>query len=195
MWLVFMGPPGAGKGTQAQRLAGYLGVPHLSTGDMLRLACQQQTPLGTEAGRYMTSGKLVPDPLILQLIGQRLEQSDCARGALFDGFPRTLPQAEALDKYLADRGTPLDLVVELSVADDVVIQRLAGRGRNDDQPEVISERLHHYRQMTAPLVEYYRRRGLHRLIDGVGTTDEVFRRIAASIEHQRRSGGQQPIAP
>jgi adenylate kinase len=186
MRLILLGPPGAGKGTQAARLLGYLHVPHLSTGDMLRTAVAAQTPLGVEAESYLKAGRLVPDPLIIDLIGHRLKQPDCRGGALFDGFPRTLAQAQALDRYLDEHGRPLDLVLDLRVPDDVVMRRLSGRGRHDDAPETVAERLVLHRSQTGPLTDYYSRRGLLETIDGVGTPDEVFERIRRVID-QRRS--------
>jgi adenylate kinase len=181
MRLVFIGPPGAGKGTQSQRLIRHLTIPHLSTGEMLRQACRDQTPLGLAADEYMNSGRLVPDELILQLVGERLDQPDCQVGCLFDGFPRTLVQAKALDEILGLRGTPLDAALELKVDKEELVQRLAGRGREDDSPEIIRRRLEGFIQETAPLCNYYRRRGLLFSIDGLGRPDEVFQRIVEVI--------------
>src|SRR5437588_8429339 len=140
MRLIFIGPPGAGKGTQSQRLIDTLQVPHLSTGDMLRDAVQNQTPEGRRAIEYMDRGKLVPDEIILAMVGRRIAEADCARGYLLDGFPRTLAQAETLDSLLTRENIPLDAVLELRVDEESLIRRLAGRGRADDRPEVIRER-------------------------------------------------------
>lgn len=181
MRLVFIGPPGAGKGTQSQRLLQYLGVPHLSTGDMLRAATSAGTQIGLEAHRYVSQGLLVPDDLILHMVEQRLDQPDCSCGALFDGFPRTLRQAQALDDYLQIRGTPLDLVLELNVSDEEVLQRLADRQRNDDRPGVVAQRLRAFHTQTRPLLDYYRQRGLLEEIGGSGAPDEVFDRIKESL--------------
>jgi adenylate kinase len=155
----------------------YLKIPHLSTGDMLRQAFADQTEIGILSQQYMSAGKLVPDPVILQLMGHRLSQSDCQNGCLFDGFPRTLGQAAALDAFLEERGMPLDGVLELKVDTEQIVERLAGRGREDDQPEIIRQRLEGYQRLTEPLVDYYKQRGLLYTIDGMGTPDEVFERI------------------
>ncbi len=182
MRLVFIGPPGAGKGTQAERIVARYGLAHLSTGDMLRAARAAGTELGRRADQYMSAGQLVPDDLIIDLIRQRLAQPDCRAGYLLDGFPRTLAQAEALDRLLAARGTPLNVVLELQVDDEVIKARLAGRGRADDKPEVIAQRLVAYHEQTAPLVDYYRRAGLLQSVDGVGTIDEVFARVCRILD-------------
>ena len=188
MRLIFLGPPGAGKGTQSERLLRYLKVPHLSTGDMLRSAIAGRTHAGRMAEEYMSAGRLVPDTIILELVAARLEQPDCAAGALFDGFPRTLGQAQALDEYLQHHGCPLDLVLELCVPDAVVLERLGGRGRTDDRPEVIAQRLKTYWSQTRPLTDYYSQRGLLESIDGLGTPDEVFERIKRVVELRRAAG-------
>jgi adenylate kinase len=181
MRLIFLGPPGAGKGTQAERLVRHLRVPHLSTGDMLRAAIAARTSIGILADEYMSAGQLVPDAMILDLVAKRLEEPDCAVGALFDGFPRTLVQAQAFDDYLQERDHPLDMVLELRVPDEVVIERLGGRGRNDDRPVVIVERLRAYWAQTRPLTEYYSQRGLLEAIDGLGSPDDVFGRIERAL--------------
>ena len=185
MRLVFIGPPGAGKGTQSERLIEYLNIPHLSTGDMLRDAVKRQTPVGQLAEKYMSSGQLVPDPIIVKVVGERLSQADCEKGCLFDGFPRTIGQARALDDFLEQLGTPLDAVLELQVPDDLLFERLAGRGRADDRPEVIRQRLQSYYQQTQPLLDYYEKRGILRPIDGTGTPEEVFERIKQVIDEIR----------
>jgi adenylate kinase len=182
MRLVFIGPPGVGKGTQSARLVQHLAIPHLSTGDMLRRAYREKLPVGLEAERYIAAGKLVPDPLILDLIGHRLDNSDCQGGYLLDGFPRTLGQARALDEFLRQRGTPLTAVLELQVDPEELIKRLALRGREDDKPEVVRERLEQYARQTAPLSDYYRQRGLLHAVVGSGTPEEVFRRVQDVLE-------------
>ncbi|HVX10827.1 MAG TPA: adenylate kinase [Pirellulales bacterium] len=186
MRLIFIGPPGAGKGTQSQRLLAYLGIPHLSTGDVLRQAVRDQTEAGRLAAPYMDAGQLVPDDVILKLINECIRDGDYEKGVLFDGFPRTLAQARGLDKTLERVGLPLDLALELDVDEAEVIRRLAGRGRNDDQPAVIAERLRGFRKATRPLVDYYRDKGLLHVIDGRGTPDQVFERIRAVIDGLRR---------
>jgi adenylate kinase len=191
MRIIFIGPPGVGKGTQSQRLLKHFGIPHVSTGDLLREAISEKTRLGRLAQRYMTRGQLVPDPIVLQIVGARLEEGDCQNGCLFDGFPRTLGQAQALDEFLADMGAPLDAVIELKVDEDEVVRRLAQRQRGDDTPEIIRRRMHSYWEQTAPLLDYYQRRNILYSIDGVGTPDEVFGRIKAALDAR----GHKPTSP
>ncbi len=185
MRLVFIGPPGVGKGTQAQRLVEHLQIPHLSTGDMLRKAREENSPLGQEADGYMSNGQLVPDELMHKLVTQRLQEPDCQRGYLLDGFPRTLVQAEALGKFLAGRQTPLDLALEITADEDELVRRLSARGREDDKPDVIRHRLVEYRQRTAPLCDYYREQDLLRSVDGQGSPDDVFQRVLAVVRQAR----------
>ncbi|HVX63752.1 MAG TPA: adenylate kinase [Pirellulales bacterium] len=181
MRIIFLGPPGAGKGTQSARLVKYLGIPHLSTGELLRQAVRQHTQAGTLAEPYMSSGQLVPDEIVLKLVDERLASDDCLAGAMFDGFPRNLRQAEALDRTLKAAGRPIDLVLELKVDDADVIKRLADRGRSDDRPEVIAERLRSYWNQTRPLLDYYRQKGILHTIKGDGAPDEVFERIKSAV--------------
>jgi adenylate kinase len=183
MRIVFIGPPGAGKGTQSARLVEYLKVPHLSTGDILRQAREEKTKVGLMAAEYIDAGRLVPDSVVVEIIDERIRQPDCVGGCLFDGFPRTLSQAESLDVHLADRGAPLDLVLAVDVPENVLFERLAVRGRDDDNLDIIRKRLGEYQTMTKPLLDYYRSKGLLHLIDGVGTPDEVFNRIKAAIDN------------
>jgi adenylate kinase len=182
MRIVFIGPPGAGKGTQAERLVDRYKIAHLSTGDMLRAARDAQTEIGRKADQYMSSGQLVPDEIILEIIAERLAEPDCRGGYLLDGFPRTIAQAEGLDKMLAEGQTPLDLVLELQVPPEELKKRLAGRGRADDTPEVIEQRLVAYRDQTAPLLDYYAGAGLLKRVAGVGSVDEIFDRIQAVLD-------------
>jgi adenylate kinase len=182
MRIVFVGPPGAGKGTQAEKIVERYSIAHLSTGDMLRAARDAQTEVGQKAEQYMSSGNLVPDEIIVAIIAERLQQPDCQRGYLLDGFPRTIAQAEALDRMLDDNRSNLDVVLELKVPDEELFQRLAGRGRADDKPEVIRQRLVAYAEQTRPLVEYYSNKGLLKSIDGLGSIDEIFHRIQAVLD-------------
>jgi adenylate kinase len=182
MRLVFIGPPGAGKGTQAERLIATYHPAHLSTGDMLRAARDARTEVGVKADEYMSKGQLVPDDIIVAIIKERLQNPDCKEGFLLDGFPRTVAQAEALDEMLKAAGTPLDIVLELRVPEDELFRRLAGRGRADDQPDVIRQRLVAYREQTEPLLDYYGKQGLLKTVDGLGTVDEIFARIRTHLD-------------
>jgi adenylate kinase len=189
MRLILIGPPGAGKGTQAQRLVERLGVPHLSTGEMLRLAISQGTPVGMYAKKFIEAGQLVGDDTMVELVGQRLDQEDCTSGCLLDGFPRTVVQAEKLDEYLRQHGAPLDGVIEMKVDEEELVRRMIARGRSDDQPEVIRERMATYQRQTAPVSDYYRQRGLLESIDAMGTVDEVSARISAALERLKKRNG------
>jgi adenylate kinase len=182
MRLVFIGPPGAGKGTQAERLIATYQLAHLSTGDMLRAARDARTEVGVKADEYMSKGQLVPDDIIVAIIEERLKNPDCQKGFLLDGFPRTLAQAEALDGMLQQAGTPLDSVLELRVPEDELFRRLAGRGRADDKPEVIRQRLVAYRQQTEPLLDYYGKKKLLVTVEGLGAVDEIFSRIRKHLD-------------
>lgn len=181
MRIVFIGPPGAGKGTQSQRICQRLGLVHLSTGDMLRAAVGEGSPLGREAAQYMTAGRLVPDQLAQQMVFDRLAEADVQGSWLLDGFPRTVPQAESLTRWLAQRSERLDAAVHFDVPLDVLLARLAGRGRHDDERQVVEERLAQFDQRSRPLLEYYQALGQLREIDGTGSPDEVFQRILESI--------------
>lgn len=186
MRIIFIGPPGVGKGTQSKRLVEYLRIPHLSSGDMLRQAVQEQTEIGRAAQEYLSAGELVPDDLVVQLLQDRMSSPDCARGCLLDGFPRTAGQAQSLSETLDGTGLPLDAVIALRVDHDELVHRLAGRGRQDDKPETVSARLKVYQARTEPLLDYYDRQGLLINIDGTGTPDEVFGRIKAALERIAR---------
>ncbi|MBM4091894.1 MAG: adenylate kinase [Planctomycetes bacterium] len=182
MFIVFIGPPGAGKGTQAQRLIELLEIPHVSTGDMLRDAISRGTDLGRRAAEFMQAGDLVPDELVLQIIGARLDQPELQHGCLFDGFPRNVDQAKALDSLLAARNTPLDMALELRVDSQELMRRMLGRKRQDDTPETIAQRLEVYANQTAPVLKYYSDRHLLASVDGSGTPDEVFQRIKVRVQ-------------
>ncbi len=179
MRLVLVGPPGAGKGTQAVRLAERLGVPHISTGDLFRANLSEMTPLGVEAKRYMDAGDLVPDSVTCGMVRARLDESDARTGFILDGFPRTVPQAHALDAMLDELGVALDAVVEFAVADEVVVGRLLGRGRSDDTEDVIRNRQKVYRDETAPLLDHYRAKLIS--VDAVGSVDEVAQRLVGAL--------------
>lgn len=181
MRLILMGPPGAGKGTQAVAIAADLGIPHISTGDIFRANVSQGTPLGIEAKRYMDAGEYVPDSVTNSMVRDRLSQPDCEPGFLLDGYPRTIEQVGELDSMLSVAGTRLDKAIELTVDVDEVVQRLVKRaaeqGRADDTEDVIRRRLEVYFAQTAPLTALFEQRGLLVQVDGMGTVDEVAGRI------------------
>lgn len=191
MRLILMGPPGAGKGTQAKVISARLGVPAISTGDIFRANVSQETPLGLEAKRYMDAGDYVPDEVTNGMVRDRLGQDDARRGFLLDGYPRTVAQVEELDSMLADAGTSLDAVVVLTVDDEELIQRLLHRaeteGRTDDTEDVIRHRQDVYNEQTAPLLAVYAERGLLVEVDGMGVVDEVSERIFGALEKVRGS--------
>jgi adenylate kinase len=183
MRLILLGPPGAGKGTQAQRLVAKHGIVQLSTGDMLRAAVAAGTPVGLRAKTIMDAGQLVPDEVVVAIIADRIDQPDARRGFVLDGFPRTVPQAQALDRLLAERGLKLDGVIELKVNEGILLKRIetrvaemTARGeklRADDNPEVLKGRLAAYRAQTAPLADYYAGLGQLRSVDGMAAIDTV----------------------
>ena len=179
MRLVLLGPPGCGKGTQASRLCAREGIPHVSTGDLLRAAVKDATPLGLRAKPIMDAGRLVPDDLVIGLLKERIARPDAAKGFLLDGFPRTIPQADALDAALSSNG--LEHVVCYVVRDEEIVKRLLGRGRSDDTEPVIRERLRVYRAETEPLVARYRAAGLLREVDASGTVDQVEAATKAAL--------------
>lgn len=212
MRLVLLGAPGAGKGTQAARISRAYGIAHISTGDILREAVSQGTELGLAAQSYMSKGELVPDDVVIGIVNDRISQADCANGFLLDGFPRTVVQAQALDKVLDERGWPLDKVVSLEVDEAEVVRRLSSRRvcaqcgaiaapsgnssgadecvtcggemitRDDDRPEAVRRRLEVYRKQTEPLIEHYENAGILMPISAVATVDEVFDRIKAALD-------------
>ena len=175
MRLILLGPPGAGKGTQARKLAEKLGIPQISTGELFRGNIEEGTKLGLEAKRYLDAGDLVPSELTNKLVEDRITQPDAADGFILDGYPRSVEQARALDEMLKNHNTKLDAVVELQVCEEELLKRLKERGRADDTEEVIHNRMQVYRDETEPLLEYYRRNNLQP-VDAVGTVDEVFAR-------------------
>jgi adenylate kinase len=187
MRLILLGPPGAGKGTQAQQLVGKYGLIQLSTGDMLRAAVKGGTPLGQQVQDIMARGALCPDEVVVSIVEDRIQQPDAHNGFILDGFPRTEPQAEALDRMLAQHGIALDAVIELKVDEGALIKRIesriaemAARGeplRDDDNPEVLHRRLAAYRAMTAPLIAYYRDKGALRTVNGMAPIDVVAAEI------------------
>ena len=179
MRLVLLGPPGAGKGTQAAKLAEKLQIPHLSTGELFRDNISTGTKLGLEAKRYLDAGDLVPSELTNELVDDRLTKPDASDGFILDGYPRSVAQAEALHDMLERRGTHLDAVVEFRVAEDELFERLRARGRADDTDDVIRNRMNVYRDETAPLIEYYRKE--LKTVDAVGTVDEVFARTLQAL--------------
>lgn len=213
---ILLGPPGAGKGTQARRIGEHFEVPQISTGDILRANVAGGTELGRKAREYMDKGELVPDKLIVDLIAERIQEPDAASGFLLDGFPRTIPQAVALDDLLRQRGLPLQRVVLIEVPDEEIVRRISGRWlcqdcgrdvntagqeetpercphcggrlyqRDDDQPETVRRRLRIYRELTAPLVEYYEGKGLLEPVDGVGSAGEVTDRVLSVLEDTHR---------
>ncbi|MDX2229272.1 MAG: adenylate kinase [Leptolyngbyaceae cyanobacterium bins.349] len=171
--LIFLGAPGAGKGTQAKTLADLCGIPHVSTGDILRLAVANQTALGVQAKAYMDRGDLVPDQLVVDLIRERLHEADAQAGWILDGFPRNVPQAEFLDELLHTINQPYDRVVNLDVPDDILVHRMLGRGRADDTEEVIRNRLKVYREKTAPLIDFYKNSDRLIHVNGDQSMEEV----------------------
>ena len=191
MRLILMGPPGAGKGTQAKVISARLGVPAVSTGDIFRANVSEGTPLGVEAKRYMDAGDYVPDEVTNGMVRDRLAQDDAKAGFLLDGYPRTVAQVEELDSMLADAGKALDAVVVLTVNDEELVQRLLHRaeteGRTDDTEEVIRHRQDVYNDQTAPLLAVYADRGMLVEVDGMGSVEEISERISAALDRVRGS--------
>jgi adenylate kinase len=191
MRLILLGPPGAGKGTQALRLVAKYGILQLSTGDMLRAAVKAGTPIGLQAKEIMAGGGLVPDAVVVGIVSQRIEEPDARKGFILDGFPRTVPQAEALDRMLQEHGIALDAVVELQVDEDALVRRIENRIaetkargeplRDDDSPEVLRKRLGAYRQQTAPLIAYYRQKGMLRSVNGMAAIADVTTSIDQAL--------------
>ena len=191
MNLVLFGPPGAGKGTQSKILPEKGGLPELSTGDMLGAAIGAGTPLGLSVKATIAKGELVSDETVIGIIAERYDQADCKNGAVFDGFPRTIPQAEALDRMLDERGKKIDLVLELKVDDAVLLSRVEARIkaggvlRSDDTPETLAHRLGVYYKNTAPLLDFYREQGKLKSVDGMAPVETVTAQVAAVLDGVR----------
>jgi adenylate kinase len=194
MRLILLGPPGAGKGTQAKILVDVYGIPQLSTGDILRSAIARKTPMGLAAKEIMDRGDLVPDEVVNGIVSERLDAPDAQKGFILDGFPRTISQAEALDAMLEDKGTALDAVVEIAADEDVLVGRIVNRAREtaaagggaartDDNVEVVRNRLKVYREVTEPLAGYYRAKGLVRTVDGMRSVEEVTADIRRALHN------------
>ncbi|MEO1749310.1 MAG: adenylate kinase [Pseudomonadota bacterium] len=192
MKMILLGPPGAGKGTQAQRLVELHGIPQLSTGDMLRSAVAAGTEIGKRAKAVMDAGELVSDEIVNGIVSERLDHEDCANGFILDGYPRTLAQADSIEAMLAEKGKDLDIVIELTVDDKALVGRIEKRAqeaiargeapRKDDNAEVFDERLREYYKKTAPLIGYYHAKGLLKSVNGMASIDEVTAEIRALLE-------------
>lgn|SRR5690606_15474796 len=189
MRLILLGPPGAGKGTQAKVLVETYGIPQLSTGDILRSAIAAQTPMGLAAKEIMDRGDLVSDEIVNGIVSERLDAEDCKAGFVLDGFPRTIAQADALDEMLTEKGMALDAVIEITADADVLVERIAKRAREsgvargDDNEAVLRNRLEIYRESTAPLVDYYRDKGILKTVDGMQPMEEVTAAIRRSVHN------------
>lgn len=185
MRLVLLGAPGSGKGTQAARVKEHLRLPHISTGDLLRVEVAAGSALGVQAKEIMARGELVSDDILLGMLEHRLSQADAANGFILDGYPRNLAQAAALDGLLQRISQPMDAAIQLEVDNELLIDRIAGRareqGRADDSPDAVRTRLRVYDEQTAPVIEFYRQHGQLTVVDGIGSLDEVFNRILEAI--------------
>jgi adenylate kinase len=185
MRLVLLGAPGSGKGTQAELLKSELGVPHVSTGDLLRAAVKAGTALGVKAKAVMDAGQLVSDDIVLGMLEDRLAQGDAAKGFILDGYPRNVAQCEALEKLLARIGQPLEVAIKLDVPSELIVERIAGRaaaqGRKDDTPETVRERLRVYAEQTEPVARHFAQIGKLKVVDGVGELAEVSQRILGAL--------------
>lgn len=184
--LVLFGPPGSGKGTQSTSIINQYNLVHISTGDILRVEVANATPLGLEAKKFMDAGALVPDEVVIGMIGSKLDENKEVNGFIFDGFPRTIAQAEALDKLLEFKKTPINLVLSLAVPEEELITRLVNRGkesgRSDDNEETARKRYHEYLNKTAPVADFYANQEKLVLVQGVGSVDEIFHKICLEID-------------
>jgi len=185
--LILFGPPGSGKGTQAEKLVGKYDLIHISTGDLFRYEMKNDTDLGLRAKEYMAKGELVPDEVTVGMLRNRVDQSPDARGFIFDGFPRTIPQAEALEALLSDRGTNISGLVALDVSDQEIIDRILLRGKTSGRPDdndsdIIKNRINVYRGETEPVYNYFAAQGKSRTVSGIGTIDDIFRRLCSEID-------------
>ena len=185
MLIVFVGPPGSGKGTQCELLAQHLGVVHLSTGELFRQQMQQATELGQLAALFIDDGNLVPDHIVVELVRQSLGEVQYQTGCLLDGFPRSVAQAQALDAMVHERGKRIDMILALAVPQDILVDRLLQRQRKDDTLDTIQQRLDVYQQETQPVLNYYQQQGLVVTIDGNGTVEDVFQRIEQATDIKR----------
>ncbi len=196
MRIVFIGPPGSGKGTQCKRLVELLGVPQLSTGEMLREVKRQDSALARWVGRHLDAGELAPDHLVMRMVAKRLSRADCAQGCLFDGFPRTVVQAQLLGEYLSRQALRLNLVLELRVVHKELVSRLLRRGeledRGDDDHETIESRLRVFQTQTAAVLDYYEKRGLLSVVDGMQSQDNVFVQIRQAVVKCQEISGRKP---
>ena len=189
MKIIMLGAPGAGKGTQAKKIAAKYGIPHISTGDIFRANIKNGTELGKKAKTYMDQGLLVPDELVVDLVVDRVSQDDCTKGYVLDGFPRTIPQAEALDKALEAKGQKMDYAIDVDVPDENIVKRMGGRRacggelilRDDDKPETVEKRLHVYHEQTQPLIDYYTKAGILKSVDGTVDMEDVFGAIVSIL--------------
>lgn len=183
MNIILFGPPGAGKGTQAKKVANHFNIPHLSTGNIFRENIKNETPLGKKVKSILDSGKLVSDETVVELVASELDKEAYSDGVVLDGFPRTVTQAEELDRYFSGKEGDVDAFVTLDVPEEELINRILsrGEGRSDDTPEKVKTRLSVYREETEPVMNYYREKGAVKTIDGVGTVDEIFERIKNSV--------------
>jgi adenylate kinase len=189
--ILIFGPPGAGKGTQSKLIIDRYGLTHLSTGDILRAEMASKTPLGNEAKSLIEKGELVPDDIVIGMVSNKLDSEAGGKGFIFDGFPRTVEQAGALEKILEKRGTSIKIMISLDVPEDELIERLLKRaeleGRKDDNFETIQNRIKVYNQVTSSVADYYAKTGRHRSVDGTGTVEDIFDRISSVIDEVKTS--------